>query len=132
MLRRLEALRKRLKRTITKTEGHTSFREVASAWHQFLRWARLTLLTCPCLIRRPNNLYRVRRLHINEMVRVTTTALRAQQREIPPARLLRKLVRDGLKNVRRFRSPFTIPLLRRNPAIADWWFMEYVLRRMAQ
>lgn len=68
---------------------------------------------------------------INEMVRVTTAELNAQQCSIPPAPLLRKLVRDALKNVRRLRTPWTIPLLRRNPAIANWWFAEYVLRRMA-
>ncbi len=131
LLRQLEALRKRLKRQIIKTEGQNAFRSLASSWRQFLIWLRLNLLTCPCLIRHPDPVYRMRRLMINEMVRVTTAELNAQQCPIPPAPLLRKLVRDALKNVRRLRTPWTIPLLRRNPAIANWWFAEYVLRRMA-
>lgn len=60
LLRRLETLRERLKRTITRTAGHTSFRDRASGWRQFLTWTRLNRFTCPCLIRRPNALYRSR------------------------------------------------------------------------
>jgi hypothetical protein len=131
LLRQFEALRKRLKRQTTKREGQNAFRSLASSWRQFLIWLRLNLLTCPCLIRRPDPVYRMRQLMITEMVRVTTAELNAQQCLLPPAPLLRKLVRDALKNVRRFRTPWTIPLLRRNPAIAGWWFAEYVLRRMA-
>lgn len=132
LLRRLETLRKRLKRTITKTKGHNSFRELASSWCQFLRWLRVTLLTCPCLVRRPDPVYRNRQRLIDEMVRVTTAELQAESRALPPTRALRQFVRDALKNVRRLRSPFTIPLLRRNPSIAAWWFGEYVVERMTR
>lgn len=130
LLRRLEALRKRLKRTITKTEGHDSFRALASSWLHFLQWLRLNLLTCPCLIRRPDPVYRSRQRLIDEMVRVTITGLKAQHWAVPSAQVLRKLVRDALTNVRRLRTPWTIPLLRRNPSIADWWLAEYVVGRM--
>lgn len=54
LLRQLEALRKRLKRQIIKTEGQNAFRSLASSWRQFLIWLRLNLLTCPCLIGRPD------------------------------------------------------------------------------
>jgi hypothetical protein len=131
LLRRLEAMRKRLKRTIKKTEGHNSFRDLASTWREFLKWLRLNLLSCRCLVRDRDPAYRSRQLLINEMVRVTTAELQAQQCPIPPARVLRKLVRDALKNVRRLRTPWTIPLLRRNPGFAAWWFGEYVMRRIA-
>lgn len=131
LLRHLEAMRKRLKRRITKTKGQNSFRELALNWREFLKWLRLTLLSCTCLVRRRDPVYRGHQLLIGEMVRVTTAELQAQQCKIPPARLLRKLVRDALKNVRRFRTPWTIPLLTRNPAYAAWWFGEYVMRRMA-
>jgi hypothetical protein len=127
----LEALRKKLKRTIIKTKGHNSFGDLASSWRQFLIWLRLNLLSCPCLIRRPDPVYRNRQWLIDDMVRVTTLELQAQECSIPPVRLLRKLVRDALKNVRRLRTPWTIPLLRRNPSIAAWWFGEYVVRRIA-
>lgn len=132
LLRKLEALRKRLKRTIKKTEGHDNFRALASSWHQFLIWLRLNLLTCSCLIRRPHPVYRNRQRLIDEMVRVTIVGLQAQQWAVPPAKVLRKLVRDALKHVRRFRTPWTIPLLRRNPSIADWWFAEYLVGRMTR
>jgi hypothetical protein len=131
LLRRLEAMRKRLKRTITRTKGHTSFSELSYDWHQFLRWARLNLLTCPCLIRRPNLLYRSRQRLIDAMVSVATVELQRLKRTLPPPRTLRKVVRDSLKNVRRLRTPWTIPLLRRNPQIADWWVAEYIIQRMA-
>jgi hypothetical protein len=124
-------MRKKLKRTITKTKGDNSFRDLASKWHEFLKWLRLNLLSCTCLIRDHDPVYRSRQLLINEMVRVTIAELQGQQCPIPPARLLRKLVRDALKNVRRLRTPWTIPLLRRNPAYAAWWFGEYVMRRMS-
>lgn len=132
LLRRLEALRKRLKRTIIKTKGQDSFRALASSWRQFLTWLRLNLLTCPCLIRRPDPVYRSRQRLINEMVRVTSRELQSQRREIPTDRMLRKLVRDALKNVHHFRTPWTLPLLKRNPAIAASWFAEYVTRRMSR
>ena len=132
LLRRLEAMRKRLKRTITKTNGHTSFRELAYGWRQFLRWARLNLLTCPCLIRRPNPFYRSRQRLIDSMVHVATGELQRLKRTVPPPRILRKLVRDALKNVRQLRTPWTTPLLRNNPSIAAWWFAEYVIQRMAR
>jgi hypothetical protein len=102
-------MRKKLKRTITKTEGHNSFRDLASSWREFLTWLRLNLLSCPCIIRRPDPVYRNRQRLIDEMVRVTTAELQAQQSKIPAARLLRKLVRDALKNVRRLRTPWTAP-----------------------
>ena len=132
LLRRLEAMRKKLKRTITKTEGHTSFRELASRWREFLKWARLTLLTCPCLIRRPNPVYRSRQRLINAMVIVATIELQRLKRTVPHPRTLRKLIRDALKNVRRLRTPWTIPLLRVNPQIADWWIGEYIIQRMGR
>jgi hypothetical protein len=47
LLRHLEAMRKRLKRRITKTEGQKSFRDLASSWCEFLKWLRLNLLSCP-------------------------------------------------------------------------------------
>jgi hypothetical protein len=131
LLRQLEALRKRLKRQTIKTEGHHAFRDLASRWNQFLTWLRLTLLTCPCLIRRPDPVYRNWQQLIDEMVRVTIAELQAERHNIPPARIMRKLVRDALKNVRRLRTPWTIPLLRRNPSIAAWWFGEYVVLRLA-
>ncbi|HKV90937.1 MAG TPA: hypothetical protein VJW20_00165 [Candidatus Angelobacter sp.] len=97
-----------------------------------MTWLRLNLLTCPCLIRRPDPVYRSRQRLINEMVRVTSRELQSQRREIPTDRMLRKLVRDALKNVHHFRTPWTLPLLKRNPAIAASWFAEYVTRRMSR
>ncbi|HEX2329186.1 MAG TPA: hypothetical protein VHN74_10700 [Candidatus Angelobacter sp.] len=84
LLRSLEAIRKRLKRTIRKTKGDSSFRELAHGWRQFLRWARLNLLTCPCLIRRPNPFYRSRQRLIDAMVDVATVELQRLKRALPP------------------------------------------------
>jgi hypothetical protein len=132
LLRRLEALRKRRKRAIIKTKGEQFFREHSSSWREFLKWLRLHVLTCcPRLVRRPNLFYRSQRLLIDTMCRVTKAEMQKSGNKIPDESIFRKLVRDGLKNVRRYRSPFTLPLLRRNPEFADWWFAEYVTRRMA-
>jgi hypothetical protein len=130
-VQRLEALRKRLKRRITKTKGRQFFRELAISWQEHLRWLRLNVLSCPCLVRRPNLTYKFSQLLINQMVHVTRSDLRLRGLEIPAEPLLRKLVRDALKNVRRLRTPWTVPLLSRNPQIAAFWFGNYVERRMA-
>jgi hypothetical protein len=131
LLRRLEAVRKRLKRAITRTRGQEFFRELAAGWRKHLKWLRLNVLSCPCLVRRPNLTYRFGQLLINQMVRVTRSELRMRGIDIPTEPLFRKLVRDALKNVRRLRTPWTIPLLSRNPHVAAFWFGNYVERRMA-
>jgi hypothetical protein len=131
LLRRLEAVRKRLKRTITRIKGQEFFRELAASWQEHLKWLRLNVLSCPCLVRRPNLTYRFSQLLIDEMVRVTRSDLRLRGLEIPANPLFRKLVRDALKNVRRLRTPWTTPLLSRNPHVAAFWFGNYVERRMA-
>jgi hypothetical protein len=131
LLRRLEAVQKKLKRKIIKTEGEQFFRELAVGWREHLKWLRLNVLNCPCLVRRPNLTYRFGQLLINQMVRVTRSELRLRGIDIPTEPLFRKLVRDALKNVRRLRTPWTIPLLSRNPHVAAFWFANYVERRMA-
>ena len=132
LLRRLEMLRKRLKRKITKTEGHAAFRNLSSNWRQFLTWMRLTLLTCPCLVRRPNPLYRSRQLLIDKLCDVTRAEMLKTKKRVPDEQVFRKLVRDGLRLVRRYRTPLNLLHLRLNPHIADWWFAEYVSRRMGR
>jgi hypothetical protein len=66
LLRSLEAIRKRLKRTIRKTKGDSSFRELAHGWRQFLRWARS------------------RQRLIDAMVDVATVELQRLKRALPP------------------------------------------------
>jgi hypothetical protein len=128
-LRRLEALRKRLKRLITKTKGQHFFRELAAKWREFLKWLRLNILFCNCLIRRPDPAYRSRQRLIDSMCRVTRTELLKRRTQIPNEQIYRKLIRDALKNVRRFRTPWTAPLLLRNPHIGADWFADYIIRR---
>jgi hypothetical protein len=131
LLNRLEALQKRLKRKTIKAEGHQFFRELASIWREHLKWMRNNILCCPCLVRRPNLTYKFGQLLINQMARVTRSELRMRGIDIPAEPLFRKLIRDALKNVRRLRTPWTIPLLSRNPHVAAFWFGNYVERRMA-
>jgi hypothetical protein len=130
LLQRLEALRKRLKRKIIKSQGQGFFRDLAGSWRAHLTWVRLNLLVCRCVVRYPNPFYRSQQRLIDDMCRVTRAELQKRGFKMPSDQIFRKLVRDGLKNVRRYRTPFTQPLLRRNPQIADWWFAEYVIRRL--
>jgi hypothetical protein len=129
-LQRLEALRKRLKRTITKTRDQQFFRELAISWREHLKWMHLNILCCPCLVRRPNLSYKFSQLLINQMLRVTRSELRMRGIDIPAEPLFRKLIRDALKNVRRLRTPWTLPIVSRNPHVAAFWFGNYVERRM--
>jgi hypothetical protein len=131
LLMRLEALRKKLKRKIIKTKGQQFFRELATSWREHLKWMRLNLMVCSCPIRRPSLTYRYHQLLISDMVRVTRSELGKRGLQIPDERLFRNLIRDALKDVRRLRTTWTMPMLSRNPNVAAFWFGNYVERRLA-
>jgi hypothetical protein len=131
LIRKLEAIQKKLKRQIVEGHGEHFFKELSQRWRLFVRWMRSTLLTCNCMFRQPNLFYRSCQYLISDIVAVTRAELQKRGIEIPAESIFRKLIRDALKNVRRYRTPWTLPLLRRNPQIADWWLGEYVEKRMA-
>jgi hypothetical protein len=131
LLMRLEALRKKRKRKIIKTKGQQFFRELATSWSEHLKWMRLNLLVCSCPIRRPNLTYRFHQLLISKVARVTRSELDKRGFKVPEEKPFRKLIRDSLKNVRRLRTPWTIPMLSRNPGTAAFWFGNYIERRLA-
>ena len=131
LVKRLEVLRKRIKRKTIKTEGQQLFRELTNSWREHVKWMRLNLMVCSCPIRRLSLTYRFHQLLISEMVRLTRSELRKRAFNIPEEKVFRKLIRDALKNVRRLRTPWTIPMLSRNPGAAAFWFGNYIERRLA-
>lgn len=131
LIKRIEALRKRLKRKTIKTQGQQFFRELATNWREHLNWMRLNLLVRSCPIRRPHLTYLFHQLVISQVVRVTRSELDKRGFKIPEEKLFRKLIRDSLKNVRRLRTPWTVPMLSRNPGTAAFWFGNYIERRLA-
>lgn len=131
LIRKLEALQKKLKRRIIESRGQDFFKELSGKWRQFVRWMRCTLLTCSCIVRQPNLFYRSRQRLISDMVAITRAELGRRRHLIPPESTFRRIVRDALKNVRRFRTPWTLPALRRNPKIAATWFADYLILRLA-
>lgn len=119
LLRRLETVRKRVKRGKITRSGLDSYRQSASEWRSFIRWIRLHFLDCPCLLtRRLLTPTRHRRAIVNQLVGWTRDELIDRQEPLPPEPELRRLVRLFLRYVRRGRRGWGVPHLMDNQVFA--------------
>lgn len=129
LLRRLEAVRKRAKRTEIRESDLNSYNENADRWRRLVRWIRVHLPPCRCLPRRPPPA-RNQRAMVQTLVTLTAEELRSRGGPIPKDRELRRLVRLEVRNVRRGRRQYSVPDLLHDRIFAAARFANYVTLRL--
>ena len=125
LVARLERERKRLKRSMIAESGKAVYEKQAQRWTSFIRFLHFNYVYCRCSYRRRNNLYRTRCMTINQFVQWTEEELRSRNEVVPPN--LRQLVRRLVSYIRRGRTNYLLPQLRKDPVFAKYVFVNYVL-----
>jgi len=126
LIRKLEAEQKRLKREHIAIHGKSSFAELSRSWQSFARWLRIHYLTCDCDSRRPNPAYRFRQRGLAHFCTLAASELTNRGIQVPPPRLLRKLIRQAVSNSRRREKHQTIYHLKLNDSFAAVHLADYV------
>jgi hypothetical protein len=126
LIRKLEADQKRLKREHIAIHGKSSFAELSRSWRSFARWLRIHYLTCDCDLRRPNPAYRFRQRGLDHFCALAASELTDRGIQVPPTKLLRKLIRQAVSNSRRREKHQTIHHLKLNDSFAALHFADYV------
>lgn len=123
-LARLERLRKRLKRQMISETHPLDYFDKEQRWESFLCFLHNYYFFCHCSYRPRNNLYRLRRLIIDQYVKWTSEELKI--RNVPIPANLRKLVRRYIGYVRRGRTGYSLPQLLHDQVLAASVFANYV------
>jgi len=126
-IERLELERKRQMRSVRDEVGTDVYKRATREWRSFLRFLRYHYLYCGCSYRRRNNVYRIRRMTIDHFCSLTEGELKSRHEPIPTN--LRELVRRHLSYIRRGRTSYFIPQLRKDPVFAGSRFANYVVHR---
>jgi hypothetical protein len=126
--RRLEAVRKRLKRALVGIEGSECYRELTGQWQSHLRWLRVNFCHCWCATRWQAGSGRYYRRQLAILIDRTRVGLAGQQRHVPEQELGR-LVRLALRSVRRDRTSFSFRDLINDPELARSYLTDFVLSR---
>lgn len=128
LIRRLEILQKRARRTCLSGCGQQQYHAVHGRWLRHLRWLRAHVLYCGCgRTRCPGMRHYYQRI-------VARCADRARagiiiRGYIPPDdRRLRRLVRRALAAIRRGRTEFGVRTLVQNPSFAEDHLAAFVLK----
>lgn len=104
LLKKLEKLRKRAKRTYIRVHGQAAFAEASHRWRQYVRFARSYFLFCTCnrtLLPDPSGRI-LRKLMEDQWMEYLREELLERGGEIPPEPELRRLVKCALRVGRRF------------------------------
>jgi hypothetical protein len=127
LITRLEHERKRLKRAMIAEQGEAVYQAKAQRWTSFHRYLHYHYVYCSCSYRPQRNIFRARRLRIDQFVRWTQEALIARGEAVPSN--LRALVSLFLRYVRRGRATCDFRRLHNDPTYAKHFFSAYVLHR---
>ena len=130
LLRRLEVLAKRSRRTYLKVRGQQAYDDLHVCWLRHLRWARTSLLFCGCGKPPCGGM----RKYYQRVVSRCADGLRSgliQRNCCPPADpQLRRLARRALAAIRRGRAPsLSLRALLQNAPQADADLTSFVLKR---
>src|SRR4051812_26532843 len=99
---KLERERKCLMRSLKQEVGAEIYNRAVREWRSFLRFLRYHHLYCRCSYRRRNNLYRIRRMILDQFCSWTEDELKARGEPVPAN--LRQLIRRHVSYVRRGRT----------------------------
>ena len=127
LIARLEAERKRLKRVFINEHGKPAYQAKQMQWESFVTFLHYYYVYCRCAYRPRNNLYRRRRLVIDQLVKWTEEEIISRGAQIPGD--LRVQVRRFLSYVRRDRVVCYIPQLMKDEVAAKFHLVHYVLYR---
>jgi hypothetical protein len=127
LLRRLETVRKRAKRAEVRRLGAGGYQEAAHAWREFSTWLRVHLLDCSCKCKRRSSPLRGRRVLVTQFSEWARDELIDRKHKVPDNRELRRLVRLGLRYVRRGRSRFILRDLLNDKITTAAHFANFVI-----
>jgi len=135
LLRRLETVRKRTKRSEVRLLGIVSYQQSAHVWRDFAKWLRVHLLDCSCKQKRrlppprssPPRSYRY---IVTQLALWARAELLDRKEEIPCERELRRLVSLALRYVRRGRTKFYVPDLLYDKVFASARLATFITIRM--
>jgi hypothetical protein len=122
---KLERERKRLKRSAKAEVGAQRYSQASREWKSFLKFLRYAHLYCRCSYRRRNNLYRIRRLILNDFCEIAATELKARGVAVPSN--LRQRIRRQVRYIRRNRTSYSISDLRCDRVFAASRFANYIV-----
>jgi hypothetical protein len=127
---KLEALRKRLKRSTIAEIGTEKYHQVMRHWRSFLRFLRYHHLYCRCSYRPRNNRYRLSRMVLDQFCLWTEEELKRRGKAAPAN--LRELIRRHLAYGRRGRTTYIVVHPRSERSFAAPHLADYVLSRIHQ
>jgi hypothetical protein len=127
---KLEREQKRLKRALIAEVGDQQYARAAREWRSFLKFLRYAHLYCRCSYRRRNNLYRVRRMVLDQFCQWAAEELTRRGKTVPDN--LRHFIRLYRTYGRRGRMKYMVVHARSERALAAPHLADYVLSRPQQ
>ena len=128
-LNRLEAIRKRAKRSEVRQCGIDAYRQQSRQWKRFVVWLRVHVASCERI--RPERLSPGRRrIIVTQLVDWTRQELLDRKAQLPGEPELRRLVRLALSYVRRGRKGYDVKHLLHDKVFASGQLATFVTMHM--